>query len=487
MIAFLNSAGPAVAATSSPFPAPEAGTAMGANFSFALLLDAFASQDPEPLRSAGAGEPGTVVEQAANTPAGLASPEGEGRVSTWRIRPDLAGVARKEDSPEEAAAESTPGPEFHAEVILPLVLPVITTAAGDTVPEAPAPDGTESAVGQLPAKSLTQVKDLPPVLPAVETVPLERSAPQTKSSRPPGLEASTVVPPQSPSQDLSIEAFAVELVSPAPNEAQGVESTRSRTGNRAASATANTQNASSLSTNTDSPARAASAPQPLSGERPAGGHDDGEPNNHRREGPVKPDREIHLAQEQRATAHSGEHANIAATAEQRSEQRPTGTPQASQHESEPGPAQPASESVRQIEALRFGGVNLGRSAAVHDVEIRIPMAETPVDVKLTSRGGSVDVSVRVADPQLAQDLRAHLPRLIEALENRGYESNSIERRSETGEPQQAQPARMAYNVDSDHQQRRRDQQPSRSKSGAKRLPSDEVEEFRIEQETRIFR
>lgn len=460
---------------------------MGVNFSFALLLDAFASQDLESLTSVGAGEPGTGVEQAANTPAVLASTEGEGKVSTWHIRTDLAGTARKEDSPDEASAGSTPGPEFHAEVILPLVLPVITTSAAGTVPEAPAPDGTESAAGHLPAKSLAQGKELPPVLPSVEIVPLERSVPQTKSSRAPGSEASNVVPPQSPSQDLSIEAFAVELVSAAPNEAQGVESTRSRTGNRAGSATANTQNAGSFSTNTDSPARAASAPPILSVERPAEGHDDGEPNNHRREGSVKPDREIHLAQEQHATAHSGEHANIPATAEQRAEQRPAGTPQPAKHESEPGPAQAASESVRQIEALRFGGVNLGRSAAVHDVEIRIPMAETPVDVKLTSRGGSVDVSVRVADPQLAQDLRAHLPRLIEALENRGYESSSIERRSDAGEPQQAQPARMAYNIDSEQQQRRRDQQPSRSKSGAKRLPSDEVEEFRIEQETRIFR
>ncbi len=461
---------------------------MGANFSFALLLDAFASQDPEPLAPVSAGEPGTGVEPAANTPAVLASIEGEGRAATWHIRPDLPGVARQDDSPEEAAAESAPDPEFQAEVILPLVLPVITISAGDTVPEAPSPDGTESAAGQLPAKSLTQAKELPAVLPSIQIVPLERSVPQTKSSRAPDSEASTVGPPQNPSQDLSIEAFAVELVSPAPNEGQEVESTRPRTGNRAGSATANARNASPVSTDTDSLARAATPPPLLSAERPAEGHDDGEPNNHRREGSaVKPDREIHLAQEQRATAHSGEHANIPAAAEQRSEQHPAGAPKPAKHESEPGPAQPALESVRQIEALRFGGVNLGRSAAVHDVEIRIPMAETPVDVKLTSRGGSVDVSVRVADPQLAQDLRAHLPRLIEALETRGYESSSIERRSEAVEPQQAQPARMAYNVDSEQQQRRRDQQPSRSKSGTKRLPADEVEEFRIEQETRIFR
>jgi hypothetical protein len=120
------------------------------------------------------------------------------------------------------------------------------------------------------------------------------------------------------------------------------------------------------------------------------------------------------------------------------------------------------------------------------VEIRIPGPESPVDVRLTSRGGSVDVSVRVADPQLAQDLRTQLPRLIEALETRGYESNTPERRAEPVEPQAAQPANSAYDVDSEQQQRRRQQPHFRSKSGARRPSTGEAEEFRIGPETRIF-
>ncbi len=126
------------------------------------------------------------------------------------------------------------------------------------------------------------------------------------------------------------------------------------------------------------------------------------------------------------------------------------------------------EVVRQIEALRLSGVQLPRQQTVQDVEIRVPSAGSPVDVRLTDRGGNVEISVHSADGQLAQELRAQLPKLIESLHSRGYEATSLDRdrpQQDLSAPQTARWAGSDNGAAGDDASRRRESQQQGAKRG----------------------
>lgn len=489
MIASLNSGSPVPQVASAPFvPMTEAGTAADAQSQFALLLDAFASLDSGPTTVLEASESGNPAQPAAMW---MAMPSLETKAKTSTVGPNAPGEDEPDEAPEVSVENGSASPSGTAAILLPAPPEATPNTAGSDslLPEAAHEGEPESEGARVTIKNPGQIR-LEPAPAAHETEPPESAILRTKSSAASG---STLREPSGASQQITrenppIEAFAVELVTITPNEAPGAESTRPRRASRAGAEAQATTESGSTPANTSGSAEAArETPLPPTAGRRSDGQGPAERDNHHRDSASHAERELRLAPEQRAAGQSIERHVYASAPERPANETAVGLPRPATHESENMPARPAAESVRQIEALRFGGVNLGRSGPVHDVEIRIPLADTPVDLKLTSRAGAVDVSVRVADPQLAQDLRAHLPRLLEALESRGYESSSAERKSETADPQLAQPTRSAYNVESEqHQNRRRDQQPPRSKPGTKSQSADEAEEFRLEPEIRIF-
>ena len=478
-----------------PAKTPESGTASGVESQFAVLLEAFAALDASTLQPpcSEPGNPGQTL--PATTPwTAIASQE------AGTQHPDVSGEteANPEDQTEESVAGDSPAEWAEPEIpIIPAVspVPVIITAVPVAV-EASAPlaapqnepeSGDPSAHPQdgalVTGKSLA-----PPARPLTASEPgllradaaggrRDGAAPQVSHAQ----EDVSAAPP-------SIEAFKVELMDrTADNKTPTSESAPVRMA-PLQRATPDTPESARIRVAASSEPAMAESTSPAEAperhdENPGTGQRNPPP---RRTGSFNDERELQVVPERRASSHPGERSTQTVSTDHRVKEHPAETAAPSRNGFEKPAAQSGAESVRQIEALRFGGVNLGRGGTVHDVEIRIPTAEAPIDVRLTSRGGTVDVSVRVADPQLAQDLRSHLPRLLDTLETRGYESNSPERRSETAEPQYSPPARFTYDADSE-QQRRRDQQTFRHRPGSKRPSQEEAsEEFRIEPDIRII-
>jgi hypothetical protein len=64
------------------------------------------------------------------------------------------------------------------------------------------------------------------------------------------------------------------------------------------------------------------------------------------------------------------------------------------------------------------------SAPVREIRLALPGSEQRVEVKLTDRGGEVQVSVRTADGQLADRLRQNLPALTSRLAESGMRAET---------------------------------------------------------------
>jgi hypothetical protein len=124
---------------------------------------------------------------------------------------------------------------------------------------------------------------------------------------------------------------------------------------------------------------------------------------------------------------------------------------------------PTRAEFRGIEELRLTGPQLPRTGSIQDIEIRLPSAGNPIDLKLVEKNGQVEISVRSGNTQLASDLRAKLPDLLQSLESRGYEATVEPQPVDRGIATPA-PSQRAFDGDANHESaKRQHQQPNQQK------------------------
>jgi hypothetical protein len=79
-------------------------------------------------------------------------------------------------------------------------------------------------------------------------------------------------------------------------------------------------------------------------------------------------------------------------------------------------------TARVWETARIDRENAPTSASLREIDLRLPVDNQLIDVRLRERLGLLEVSVRTPDAVLAKEMRRELGDLVRSLESQGYEA-----------------------------------------------------------------